>query len=87
MIKVLIGAIALSSLASAATAETKIGSGSRSPNKQRCVTHHEIGTRLAKRRVCMTEAKWRALETQNRIDIDQAVNQKQWQCGFVKAAC
>jgi hypothetical protein len=87
MIQVLLSGILLLSFAAPAMAETKIGSGSKSPNKQRCVTHHEIGTRLAKKRVCMTEAKWRALETQNRIDIDQAVNQKQWQCGFQKTGC
>lgn len=87
MIRVLISGLVLLGLAAPAMAETTIGSKSKSPNKQRCVTHQEIGTRLAKRRVCMSEAKWRALETQNRIDIDQAVNQKQWQCGFQKTGC
>ena len=87
MTRVLLSGVILLSLAAPATAETKIGTKSKSPNKQRCVTHHEIGTRLAKKRVCMSEAKWRAMETQNRIDIDQAVNQKPWQCGFQKTGC
>jgi hypothetical protein len=77
MIKILIGGLALLSLAAPAMAETEVGTKSKSLKKQRCVTHKEIGTRLAKKRVCMSEEKWRALQQETRRDLDQALGQKQ----------
>jgi hypothetical protein len=76
MIKALISGLFALSLAAPAAAETEISTKSKDLKKQRCVTQKEIGTRLAKKRVCMSEAKWREMQQETRRDLDQALGQK-----------
>ncbi len=76
MLRSVLSAVVLLAVAAPAMAETEVGTKSRSLKKQRCVTHKEIGTRLAKKRVCMSEAKWREMQQETRRDLDQALGQK-----------
>lgn len=76
MFRSVMSAIVLLAVAAPAAAETQISTKSKDLKKQRCVTHKEIGTRLAKKRVCMSEAKWREMQQETRRDLDQALGQK-----------
>ncbi len=77
MIKALVAALCVIGLAAPAAAETQTSSKRvKSDKVQRCVTHHEIGTRLAKKRVCMSEKEWRQLQQETRRDLDQTLGQK-----------
>ena len=37
----------------------------------RCTTDTEIGTRLAKKRTCMTEAEWREMQQRPNLEVSQ----------------
>ena len=79
MIRTLIAAVVI--LASPALAEdTTVKPGSKSFKKQRCVTATEIGTRLAKKRICMTEAEWRDMQQRTNTDMSQVQGQKPTHC-------
>jgi hypothetical protein len=81
MIRALIAAVGILNLASPAfAADTTVKSGSKSFKKQRCVTVPEIGTRLAKKRICMTEAEWRDMQQRTNTDMSQVQGQKPTHC-------
>lgn len=81
MLRTLIAAATILSLAGPALAEdSAVKSGSKSSRKQRCVTAPEIGTRLAKKRICMTEAEWRDMQQRTNTDMSQIQGQKPTHC-------
>ena len=81
MPRTLIAALAILSLTGPALAENStVKSGSKSFKKQRCVTVPEIGTRLAKKRICMTEAEWRDMQQRTNTDMSQVQGQKPTHC-------
>lgn len=47
------------------------------PNEMVCINEAEIGSRLAKRRVCRTRAQWEEHHRQMRLAVDTAQTQKQ----------
>ncbi len=81
MIRALIAAVGILSLATPVfAADTSVKSGSKSFKKQRCVTVTDIGTRLAKKRICMTEAEWRDMQQRTNTDMSQVQGQKPTHC-------
>ena len=54
----------------------KRGTGN-DPNEMVCVNEAQLGSRLAKRRVCRTRAQWEEHHRQLRMAIDTAQTQKQ----------
>lgn len=79
MFRVVLAALAAASLAAPASAEEITNSRSKSAKKQRCETTTEIGSRLARKRVCMSEAEWREMRAQTRTDVEKILAQKQWE--------
>jgi hypothetical protein len=77
MTKSAIFASVLLLLAPPAFAQTET-SNSRSKTfaKQRCMTHTEIGTRLAKKRTCMSEAEWREMQQRTNFEVSQVQGRK-----------
>lgn len=79
--KALITVLLASHLSAAALAQTEVTTNrSKSIKTQRCETQAEIGTRLAKKRICMSEAEWRELRQRTRTDLDQGVSQRPAYC-------
>ncbi len=77
MLKLTVLASALIFAAPAALAQTDTASSrSKSFGKQRCVTHTEIGTRLSKKRTCMTEAEWRDMQQRTNFEVSQVQGRK-----------
>ena len=57
---------------------TKIGPN-QDPNEMICINQSEVGSRLARRRVCRTRAQWQEHRAQFRQSIERAQNQSQTQ--------
>jgi hypothetical protein len=49
---------------------------SRDPNRMICETSLETGSRLAKKRVCLTAAEWQERRDQDRLLVDRAQVQR-----------
>jgi hypothetical protein len=59
-----------------ASAEQKRSSGkTQDPNEMLCETQKEIGSRLAKKRVCMTRAQWAERRREDRDVIQKSQTQ------------
>lgn len=76
MVRFAVAAIVLCSLSLPAGAAEIINSRSKSAKTQRCETTHEIGSRLARKRICMSEAEWREMRAQTRTDVEKILAQK-----------
>ncbi|HEY0445414.1 MAG TPA: hypothetical protein VGD19_03075 [Allosphingosinicella sp.] len=79
MLRILAAAAVVASLAAPASATEITNSRSKSAKKQRCETTTEIGSRLARKRICMSEAEWREMRAQTRTDVEKILAQKQWE--------
>lgn len=71
-ISVVIGAAFLSAVVAAQTAAPPAGSGKHDPAKRICRVTHDSGSRLNRRRVCMSEADWAAQQLQTKTMLDRA---------------
>lgn len=70
IVAVAAGAILGAAPASAADVKKK-GSADDSSRKI-CETVEEIGSRLARKRICMTKAEWQAVRQETRMSLDKA---------------
>ncbi len=77
MLRLAVLASALIMAAPAALAQTEATNSRSKPfAKQRCVTHTEIGTRLSKKRTCMSEAQWREMQQRTNFEVSQVQGRK-----------
>ncbi len=65
----LIAAFSLSTAAFAQEGEKKDG---KDPDRMICKAEEQIGTRLAKKKVCMTAAQWKEQRRLSRMEIDRS---------------
>lgn len=65
---------ALSAVAaqSAADASAKSGKKSRNPNEMICTSEPVLGSRLAKRRMCMTRSQWAERKNNDRALVERS---------------
>lgn len=66
------GAALLAAAVAAQTAAPPAGPGGNDPAKRICRVTHDTGSRLNRRRVCMSEAEWAAQQLQMKHMIDRA---------------
>lgn len=67
-----IALIAASTLAPAVLAgEEGASKGGPDPDRMICKTEEQIGSRLAKKKVCMTAAQWKEQRRLSRMEIDR----------------
>ncbi len=77
MVKALVAALCAAALASPVAAESEASSErSKSDKKMRCESSADLGSRLSRKRVCMTEAEWREMRARTRTDLEKFLAQK-----------
>ena len=67
----LIAALSLSSAAFAENSGTD-KNDAKDPDRMICKSEEQTGSRLAKKKVCMTAAEWKESRRQQRMEIDRA---------------
>ena len=76
MLRLVAGAIIILGLAAPTAAQEKKPSASKTATKQRCEVQQEIGSRLGRKRVCMSEAEWRQMRADTRTEVEKILAQK-----------
>lgn len=73
----LFGALFVSAMAQAQAPSRSASRGSLDPNQTICRTITEIGSRLARARVCMTRQQWEQYRRETRQEVEQAQMRRQ----------
>ena len=67
-----IGTALLTAAVAAQTSAPPPGAGKNDPAKRICRVTHDSGSRLSRRRVCMSQAEWAAQQLQTKTMLDRA---------------
>jgi hypothetical protein len=73
-------AIAASAVSAPVFAESAAGAPARDPNEKVCESYTQIGSRLAKKKVCATRAEWVAIRKEQREMLDFVQRQGNMGC-------
>ena len=79
-----LAALAAFALAAPASAKNESPTKEKDPNEMLCETQKEIGSRLAKKRTCMTRAQWAERRALDRQTIQRSQTQL---CVALNGAC
>ncbi|MGZ8349147.1 MAG: hypothetical protein ACXWU2_03885 [Allosphingosinicella sp.] len=83
----LTAAVAAIAQAPSDTPETKRVGASGDPKQIVCVNQGEIGSRLARRRICRTRAEWDDIRSEERKQVEEVQNFKPTMCAPPRPAC